>query len=193
MMPDPIQCTIFLFLSLLVSGIGQTFWMSSNYSRRFSIAIDRGRTFRNRPILGANKTWRGFVFMIPATGLTFPCIGSLMQWFLGDDFDLWPLTMVQYFFLGCWTGLGFMLIELPNSFLKRQLNIQPGAPAGTRRARKACFVIDQIDSVVGGLLAVWIFVPIPIATAISLLLIGAVAHYGFNCVLLRMGLRTRAA
>ena len=131
--------------------------------------------------------------MIPATGLTFPCIGSLMQWFLGDDFAMWPLTMVQYFFLGCWTGLGFMLIELPNSFLKRQLNIQPGAPAGTRRARKACFVIDQIDSVVGGLLAVWIFVPIPIATAISLLLIGAVAHYGFNCVLLRMGLRTRAA
>ena len=97
MIPDPIPCAIFLFLSLLVSGIGQTIWMSSVYSKRFSRVIDGGRKFRNRPIFGANKTWRGFVFMVPATGLTFTAIHLLMHWFLGDDFAMWPLTTIQYF------------------------------------------------------------------------------------------------
>jgi len=193
MIPDPIHCAIFLFLSLLVSGIGQTIWMSSVYSKRFSRVIDGGRKFRNRPIFGANKTWRGFVFMVPATGLTFTAIHLLMHWLLGDDFAMWPLTTIQYFLLGCWTGFGYMLFELPNSFIKRQLDIQPGASAGTRLTRKVCFIIDQVDSVAGGLLAVWLFVPVPLSTAISLLFIGAVAHYGFNCVLVRMGLRPRAA
>jgi hypothetical protein len=58
--------------------------------------------------------------------------------------------------------------------------------------RRICFVVDQIDSIAGGLIAVWILVSVPATTVISLLLIGAATHYAFNCVLLYLGLRTRA-
>ena len=62
-----------------------------------------------------------------------------------------------------------------------------------RSLKQLFFVIDQVDSIVGGLLAVFIFVPVPLAAAAILLLLGAVTHYIFNFVLMHFGLRTRAA
>ena len=192
-MPDPLHCTVFLFLSLLLAGIGQTFWMRSGFSKRFNGSIDRGYTFRGKPIFGENKTWRGFVFMVPATGVCFILLHAAMRITLAEEVQLWPLTITEYFLLGCWTGLGFMLIELPNSFAKRQLRIAPGAPAKSQRARNACFIVDQIDSIAGGLLAIWSFVPVPLSAVVSLLILGGLAHYVFNVVLKHLGLRTRAA
>ena len=192
-MPDPLHCTAFLFMSLLLAGIGQTFWMRSGFSKRFNRAIDGGYTFRNKPIFGENKTWRGFVFMVPATGVCFTLMHAVMRITLAERLQLWPLTGPEYFLLGCWTGLGFMIIELPNSFTKRQLGIAPGAPAQNRRARNTCFILDQIDSITGGLLAIWIIVPVPLSAAVSLLIVGGLAHYVFNLVLKHLGLRQRAA
>lgn len=192
-MPDPLHCTVFLFLSLLLAGIGQTLWMRSGFSKRFNRAIDAGYTFRNKPIFGENKTWRGFVFMVPATGVCFILMHVALRIILAERLHLWPLTSSEYFLLGCWTGLGFMIIELPNSFVKRQLRIPPGAAAKNKRARNACFILDQIDSIAGGLLAIWIFVPMPLSAVASLLILGGLAHYVFNLVLKHLGLRARAA
>lgn len=192
-MPDPIHCTVFLFLSLLGAGIGQTWWMRSALSQRFNVAVDLGYSFRNKPVFGENKTWRGFIFMIPATGVCFVLVRAGMQIVFSDPLLLWPLTIPEYFLLGCWTGLGFMAIELPNSFLKRQFNVAPGAPAESRSMRHACFIVDQIDSIAGGLLAIWIFVPLPMSAAFCLLIVGGLTHYLFNVVLKYLGLRKRAA
>ncbi len=86
-----------------------------------------------------------------------------------------------------------MIIELPNSFIKRQINIAPGASAKSQRLRSFCFIIDQVDSIAGGLLALWMIVPMPLGAALSLLMLGGVAHYVFNVLLKHLGLRTRAA
>ena len=131
--------------------------------------------------------------MVPATGVCFILVQVILQITLAERLQLWPLTRPEYFFLGCWTGLGFMIIELPNSFAKRQLRIAPGAPAKSQRARNAYFIVDQIDSIAGGLFAIWIFVPVPLSAALSLLILGGLAHYVFNVVLKHLGLRTRAA
>ena len=86
-----------------------------------------------------------------------------------------------------------MFGELPNSFVKRQFDIEPGAPARHPVAQRLCFVIDQSDSVIGGLLAVSIVVPVPVTSWIYLIAVGATTHLGFNYGLMRMGLRDRAA
>ena len=192
-MPDPIHCTVFLFLSLLLAGVGQTLWMRTAFSHRFNGAIDRGYTLRGKSVFGENKTWRGFVFMVPGTGMCFPIVYAAMRIVLAEQLHLWPLTLAEYFLIGCWTGLGFMMIELPNSFAKRQLNIAPGAPARSQQARSICFIVDQIDSIAGGLLAIWIFVPVPLSSVVCLLILGGLTHYLFNVVLKHLGLRTRAA
>ena len=191
--PDPIYCTVFFFLSFLLAGIVQTVWLRSEYARQFAIAIDAGLTFRSRRIFGANKTWRGFVVMVPAVGVTFVLTYSLLRPLDTTGESLWPLSSGHFFLLGCWAGLGFMFGELPNSFVKRQFDIEPGAPARHPVAQRLCFVIDQSDSVIGGLLAVSIVVPVPVTSWIYLIAVGATTHLGFNYGLMRMGLRDRAA
>ena len=191
--PDPVLCSSYFFLCFLMAGTLQTVWMKSDYAKHFAVAIDHGHTVRNRRIFGDNKTWRGFVVMVPVSGLAFVATRFLMQTIEERDVFLWPLSNAEFFLLGSWTGLGFMLGELPNSFLKRQFDIDPGAPAQHPFGRRLCFLVDQTDCVVGGLIFVSVFVPVPLESWIFIVVTGGLAHLGFNYVLLRMGLRERAA
>ena len=182
----------FIILSFILAGVAQTLWLRSPRSRRFSQPLDRSRTWRGRRIFGDNKTWKGFVVMIPAVGLSFlamRCIFALRESWLEQ---LWPFGLVIYLLLGCSAGLGYALGELPNSFVKRQLDIPPGHIARTRLGKWLNFFIDQTDSVIGALLALIPFVNIPLPTLIAILLTGPVVHWIFNIVLKLLGLKTRA-
>ncbi len=194
MSPDPFYCTIFLIGAFCMAGVLQTLWLRSRVSARLAIPLDCGLTFRGRQLFGKNKTWKGLVLMVPAVGVAFLILASLRST-LGESSanPLWSLSTGAYFLLGCWGGLGFMLGELPNSFAKRQLDIEPGVPPRGALARGICFFVDQADSVVGALLAISVFVPIPVSTWIAILLAGPAAHWVFNLVLMLVGVKTRAA
>lgn len=192
--PDAASCTIFLIAAFSLAGIAQTAWLRSRASRRFAVPLDRGKTVRGRRIFGANKTWKGFVLMIPAVGMSFWILATGLAWLRPSaPVHLWPLSPGGYFLLGCWTGLGFMLAELPNSFMKRQLDISPGMPPKSAVGRIACFVIDQTDSVLGALLALALFVKVPWLTWIVILLAGPLVHWLFNVLLVWLRVKTRAA
>ena len=85
-----------------------------------------------------------------------------------------------------------MVGELPNSFLKRQLDIRPGQPA-VGLWQHFFFVVDQIDSIVAGLLAVALVVPVPLTTWLVVILSGGIVHWLFNVTLMMVGLKSRAA
>lgn len=194
MCPDPFCCTIFLFTAFTIAGVLQTLWLRSRVSASFAIPLDCGMKFRGRELFGKNKTLKGFIVMVPAVGLAFLILASLRST-LGPSWEvgLWPLSTFDYGILGCWSGIGFMLAELPNSFAKRQLDIAPGDPAAGTISRSVCFFIDQADSVLGALLALSVFVAVPIATWIVILLAGPVVHWVFNVVLMLIGVKKRAA
>jgi CDP-2,3-bis-(O-geranylgeranyl)-sn-glycerol synthase len=182
----------FIIGSFILAGIAQTVWLRSRFSRKFGQPLDRGATWRGRRIFGDNKTWKGFVVMIPAVGLTFlgmRCVFSLRSPWLEQ---LWPHSLSIYLLLGCSAGLGYALGELPNSFIKRQLDIPPGQIARTRLGQWLNFFIDQTDSVIGALLALIPFVHIPWQTGLAVLLTGPVVHWFFNIALKLLGLKTRA-
>ena len=191
--PDPIVCSTFALLALALAGVAQTIWLKSPVSDRFAIAIDGGRTWRGRRLLGDNKTWRGFVLMVPAVGLSFVLTRSMLVPFQSGPDPLWPISTMAYFFLGAWAGLGFMLGELPNSFVKRRFDIEPGAPAARPWSRRLCFAVDQLDSIIGGLVAIAVVVPVPVWTWVHLIVVGAIVHWGFNVVFVLIGLKTKAA
>lgn len=201
--PNPWLCALSLAMAFIVAGALQATWLYSKTARRFGKPLDGGRTFRGQRIFGDNKTWRGFVVMIPATGLAFVSMGwinrrlsttALPGTFLAETIDgLWPIEWWQYGLLGCWAGFGFMLAELPNSFLKRQWKVQPGETPQQPWARRICFVLDQVDSVCGALLAISMFVAVPFLTWIILLLAGTLIHWLFNVVLFLVGAKKRAA
>lgn len=189
--PDSWVCAAYILAAFVFAGTIQAAWLYSTAAKRFSRPIDGGRSLRGRRLLGDNKTWRGFVVMIPATGIAFVLAGLFSSWTASGS--LWPINLWQYGLLGCWAGIGFMVAEFPNSFLKRQLNVGPGQMPKQKWARRVCFGLDQIDSVLGALLAISIFVTVPFATWLLVLIAGTVVHWLFNLVLFLTGAKKRAA
>lgn len=188
---SPITCASFIILAFVAAGFVQTFWLRSEFSKRFSAPIDGGRVFRKRRIFGNNKTWRGFIAIVPAVAVAFVAFRILFA-FLGNLLDgLWPLSILQYAALGCFVGVGFMLGELPNSFVKRQFDIPPGGQPQKPFARRLGFLIDRFDSILGGILFLACAVPVPIATYLYILLLGPFIHLAFNVLLYRLGVKSR--
>jgi len=95
------------------------------------VPIDRGREFIDgRPILGTNKTVKGFAY-----GLLLGSTAALAEAAL---FSNYVLVLV-----GIVASLGALLGDLFGAFLKRRLNIPPG---------HSLPVIDQLDFILGALL-----------------------------------------
>lgn len=192
--PDAVNCTIFLIAAFSLAGLAQTAWLRSRASHRFAVPLDGGRTLWGKPIFGVNKTWKGFVVMVPAVGLAFWILITGLDWLRPSSLAcLWSLTPGISFLLGCWAGVGFMLGELPNSFMKRQLEISPGMPPTSGVGRVVCFAIDQSDSVLGALLALALVVKVPWPTWVAILLAGPLIHWLFNVLLKLLRVKTRAA
>ena len=188
---EPRAAALFLLATFVIAGCVQVAWLASPWSRRFAVPLDRGRTFRGRRIFGANKTWRGLIVMIPATGLAFALVALAVSSPASEG--LWDLTPLQYGVLGVWCGLGFMLGELPNSFVKRQLDIAPGARASRPTAAFWQFAADRADSGIGMLTALSVAVPTPWQTWALVLVAGWAVHWSFSLVLFCLRVKPRPA
>jgi CDP-diglyceride synthetase len=187
---DPVACATFLLAAFVLAGVAQTAWFKSPHSRAFAWPIDGGLTLRGRRLFGMNKTVRGFVVMIPAAAAAF----TVLRWLIDPAaIGLWVLPPSGYTALGAWAAMGFMAGELPNSFVKRQLGIEPGRGASRPAARWLQFAADRLDSGVGMLAAVSLVASTPWRTWLYVLLAGAVLHWGFSALMFHLGLKPRAA
>lgn len=147
--------------------------------------LDGGATFRGRRVLGDNKTWRGALFM--ATGPALAA-AALTRWpafrdALPDDVaDAPPLLW------GALVGLGVVVGELPNSFLKRRLDIAPGAQRRTPGG-PALIVLDQADLVPGVWLCLAPVYVLGLATVAVALVAVTAAHLLINVIGYAIGAR----
>lgn len=190
---DPLSCALFLIAGFTLAGVCHSTWLAMPGSHRFAIPLDGGRTLGGRRLLGDNKTIRGFMVMVPATGLAFALLASLLSVLPAGLRGLWPLSPAGYALLGSWAAVGFMAGELPNSFVKRQLGIAPGAAARGRFAGPLFFVVDRVDSILGLVLALIVAVPVPWRTWLFVALIGPALHGLFSVALFRLGVKARPA
>lgn len=143
---------LYLAVPLLFAAISQGFCIKYDCLNRLKKPLDFGLYFRGKRVFGDNKTWRGLVINV-----VFCVIGTLFQALL-QTYDLVPewLSLLDYRenapIVGLLLGLGMTIGELPNSFLKRRLEIPPGKKkAGVLGI--LFFFFDQVDLVVG----IWIF------------------------------------
>jgi CDP-archaeol synthase len=192
-MTDSLAEALFLIWAFVLAGVAQVAWLASPWSRRFAVPIDGGHTFRGKRVFGENKTLRGFVIMVPAAALTFPLVAYSLSFGAPAAAGLWPLTPLRYAALGAWAGLGFMLGELPNSFVKRQLGIAPGEASPNPGAWSGQFVVDRLDSGIGMLTAVSLAVPTTWRTWAIVLVTGPALHWLFSVVMFRAGAKARPA
>jgi CDP-diglyceride synthetase len=152
--------------------------------RALAVPLDGGLTLRGRRIFGANKTWRGVVVMF---------VGVVTTTLLAAQSPAWanhwppPLRMHPTVYAAL-LGLGFVAGELPNSFLKRQLGIHPGAQ---RRSvvGVALSIFDQADFVPGIWLALAPLWLMPLAQLLVVFAVAVVAHLLINVIGYAIGAR----
>jgi len=148
--------------------------------------LDGGASLGGRRVLGDNKTWRGALCMTAGVVLA-----TLVLW----QWDWWreqlptAVDASSPLLVGLLIGLGTVLGELPNSFLKRRLDIAPGAQ---RRGAGGVglSLLDQGDLVLGiwvALLPVWVM---PVWLAAVAFAAISVIHAGINVVGYAVGVRT---
>jgi CDP-2,3-bis-(O-geranylgeranyl)-sn-glycerol synthase len=178
---------LFLIAAMSVAGLLHSAWLRSPLSRPLTIPIDGGGTFRGRRIFGDNKTIRGFVAIVPGAALSFAALSLVFAP------AQWSLTLTEYAILGAVAGLGFMLGELPNSFVKRQLGVMPGETPRSSTAIILTSIMDRLDSILGMLIAVSLTVPTSWATWGWMLLLGPAVHLSFSVLLFKLGVKRRAA
>ena len=149
--------------------------------------LDFGRCVGGRRIFGDNKTWRGAVLMVAGSAAGMALQGALRV----RPLELFDYGGVNAWLCGAALGLGFVLAELPNSFLKRRCGVAPGQKAPGRRAWFFTG-LDQADSVLGCLLAVTLFWFPSWQVVLAALVLCSAVHAAFNLALLWMGLKRGA-
>jgi CDP-diglyceride synthetase len=148
--------------------------------------LDCGATIGGKRLFGDNKTWRGAIVMLVGV-IAAAALLSLWPWY-------WHHLPKEIQDAGPWLygfllGLGVVVGELPNSFLKRRIGIAPGTQRKTVGG-VLLSVYDQADFV----LAIWVLL-LPIwamsvgQAAIAFVAVTAV-HLVINVVGYAVGART---
>ena len=177
---------LWVFVPVLGAAILHAPVLTFDLFRPLKQPLDFGATFRGRRVFGDNKTWRGALFMTAGV-VAAAVLLSLWPWYwhkLPDGIqDAGP------WLYGPLLGVSVVVGELPNSFLKRQLGIQPGAqrrgPLGV-----AISIFDQADFVLVAwalLLPLW---TMSVGQAAIVFAVVAAVHMVINLIGYAIGARS---
>jgi CDP-archaeol synthase len=181
---------LWLSLPVLVAGIVHVCIIKAKWMRALAaLSIDGGQRIGGRRLFGANKTVRGALIM-PIVGAVASALQSRAPAQVIGRLSVAPFQINHPAIWGLLLGVGYVAGELPNSFIKRQLDIAPGAPSRGRNY-VLFWLADQWDSVIGIFLVlglVWIpdirFVAVVFALALLL-------HTLVAVLMVAMGLKQR--
>ena len=114
----------------IIAGVLNMIWCKSNILKKYNKPMDFNKNFIDgKRIFGENKTWKGFIGYI--------ILNIICSIFLGIIWNIFNLNNMNFFYtnmsntiynnliIGLLLGLGYSIFELPNSFLKRRMNIVP--------------------------------------------------------------------
>ena len=173
--------------SPIIAGILNMVWCKLNLFNIPNVPMDMNNNFIDgKRIFGNNKTWKGFFGYIVLNIICSIIIGVICNIFNLNDYNYFYInaqnTIITNIVIGLLLGLAYALFELPNSFLKRRLDIEPGKT--TKGLKKYLFIfLDQADSIFGIVLVVCMFYEMTLITYILYVLLGAVTHIIFNMLL----------
>ena len=168
---------IWLALSLFVAGIIEAFlWKTSPFQ------------LLNVPIqstwFGANKKWRGLVSLplaMVASVYLLKIFEILIPALAQQPISFSNFNLVEF---GLLVGFIFNFSELPNSFVKRRLNIPPGD-----ENNKLFYFIDHIDSTYGVLILWYFYFHFPLHFILTGLIVTPLLFMGATELRKNLGLK----
>ena len=144
---------LYLLLPLLGGAVASGLCIRFGRLRALARPIDGGRTLGGRPILGPNKTLRGVLAVVIGNTLVLGLQSTALHYAPAiRRVELFDYGMVNGWLVGLAVGTLAALAELPNSFLKRRLNI-PAGQSGPGATGALFYFVDQVDILVGVWLA----------------------------------------
>ncbi len=143
---------LYLQIPVVIGGVLHMLVIRKQLFNRLAFAIDQSR-------FGNNKTWRGMICVPLFTALGGACLYPL-EWlsihiFDGGLLSASRLPLSYLLLLGFMAGLGYVIAELPNSYIKRRLGISAGEVP--QRNKYWFIAFDQLDSALGVALVYWLF------------------------------------
>lgn len=166
------QTILFALWFFLPAGIANMAPVIANkipLLHKLGMPIDGGKTFRGKRIFGDHKTVRGFVAgVIAALGVV------LIQMFLYAHISWFqsisaPVNYSQpiVILLGISLGFGALAGDAIKSFFKRQAGYKSGS---------SWFPFDQIDYIIGGIIASLPFITLSASTYLAIVLVWFLIH-----------------
>ncbi len=189
---SPLVQGLWLSLPVILGGLSHVIAIKRDVLPRLGrLRLDGGAQVRRRDLFGANKTVRGAVIMMSATTAWVFVLDGLQVW-LGLAAELRYLSPETLGSLGLGGLLGgaYILGELPNSFLKRQLDIGPGQ-AASGWVRRVFWLVDQVDSVLAILLCLAMLRPPSMAVYGVVLALTVSLHPAIAALMVALGLKRR--
>lgn len=138
-------------------------------------------------LFGDNKTWKGFFGMIGFTiifQVLWGWVNILIPYLTHNHFiyQIQENTLQLNIILGSVLGFAYVICELPNSFIKRRLDIQAGKPANNYLKYPFIF-IDQADSIIGCVAVIAYYARLTLHQIFIYILLGALSHIIINQLL----------
>lgn len=180
-------------LPVILGGILNMFFVKSSFYIKHKFPIDRNKVLKDgKRIFGENKTWLGFFSMIICcilSQLVVSCICNIFSITNHNQiYDHYDNNLLFNILIGFLFGFMYMLFELPNSFIKRRLNIKCGE-TNKDKIGKIFFIIDQVDSLFGVVLILIVFAKISWAQYFAYIFLGGLTHIFINLFLFKLKIR----
>jgi hypothetical protein len=177
---------LWLFLPILGAAFAHAPVLRSDLFPALKQPIDGGRSWRGRRLLGDNKTWRGALVMTAGAALAAILLWQWSWFRLRLPAQIQHAGVLPYALL---LSLGATVAELPNSFIKRQLDIAPGKQRGAILG-VLISIYDQGDFVFGvwiALLPIWVM---SVSQAVTAFVAVVLVHSIINVIGYAIGART---
>jgi len=162
----------YFFLPAYFTNMTPSLLAKSNFLSSLARPVDFGNKFHERPILGSHKTWRGVLFG-PPVGIL---IVLLQAWLYNQSSFIREISFFNYqkvniLWFGLLISFGTIGGDLFFAFIKRRLNLKPGA---------RFLPFDQINYVIGAACFLTLFSDIDINSRIwiTLLVLTFILHIG---------------
>ena len=180
-------------MPLILAGIFNMIFTKTRIYKNNKFPIDFGKNFVDgKRIFGDNKTWIGFISMILFCIIFQVIWGRITGYFNFENnnelYIIYENTICFNILIGFLFGFTYMICELPNSFIKRRINIIPGK---TDKGLKGIlfFIIDQIDSLIGVFFVLMLFNGMSLSRYFLYLFLGALTHIIINLILFCLKIR----
>ncbi len=190
-MYPPLLTALGIVVPVSLAGLTQVAVIRLNWLRGLAaMPLDFGARIRGTRLFGDNKTMRGLVVMVAATAAWVLIQHAFLVGMGSNEAALPAFQRLHPLEWGALAGLGYVIGELPNSFIKRRLGISAGAAAGGGLG-VLFWTIDQVDSV-GGVLLILLLVWTPSLQVVAALLgITLLVHPLVALVMFCLGLKDR--